>query len=168
MRKPTIYIDTNVFSALYYLGRNDLSLALRRVTQAWWDAESKEFDLCASRITEFELRGGKYWSQRKAVAACKRLRYLPLNARARKCSELYVAEHLVPDTKPGDALQLAIASAHEIDYLLTWNHAHLANPETQRRLEEVNAKLHLRTPELVSPQSIPWASLGQAIRRQRP
>ena len=164
---PTIYIDTNIFSALYYRGRNDISLALKRVTRAWWDSEGASFELCSSRVTELELRGGKYWSQKPAVAACQRLRYLPVNALAKTCSQLYLTRRLVPETKPVDALQLAIATAHDIDYLLTWNHAHLANPETQNRLVEVNAQLELRTPELVTPQSIPWASLGQAIRRRR-
>ena len=32
--------------------------------------------------------------------------------------------------------QLAISAAHEVDYLLTWNYAHLANPVAQQHLHE--------------------------------
>ena len=50
---------------------------------------------------------------------------------------------LLPASKPGDAMQMAIAAAHEVDYLLTWNYAHLCNPLAQRRLEDVCRDLQL-------------------------
>ena len=34
----------------------------------------------------------------------------------------------MPKEPQGDALHLAIASFHQIDVILTWNCAHLANP----------------------------------------
>jgi hypothetical protein len=42
-----------------------------------------------------------------------------------------LALRIVPETKPGDAVQMAVAAAHEMDYLLSWNYAHLANPIAQ-------------------------------------
>ena len=73
----------------------------------------------------------------------------------------------MPRNKPGDAAQLAVAVVHRMDYLLTWNYAHLANPVTQARGEVVVAKLEYRMPWLVSPDSIPHATLGQTIRRPK-
>jgi len=32
-----------------------------------------------------------------------------------------MAARLVPDTKPNDAMQMAVAAVHRVDYLLTWN-----------------------------------------------
>jgi hypothetical protein len=75
---------------------------------------------------------------------------------------------LVPETKPGDALQMAVSAAHEMDYLLTWNYAHLANPIAQGRLEAICRRLNLHAPLLVSPESIPQVRFGQAIRRRKP
>ena len=80
----------------------------------------------------------------------------------------FVNFNLVPAEKPGDALQLAVCSVHKIDYLLSWNYAHLVNPISQERLKEACGKLQLRVPLLVSPESIPWASLGQQLRRLKP
>ena len=69
-------------------------------------------------------------------------------------------------SKIGDAIQLAFATVYRVDYLLTWNHAHLANVDVQRRLNEVNRSRGWRSPLLVSPETIPWAALGQTIRRE--
>jgi hypothetical protein len=50
--------------------------------------------------------------------------------------------------------------------LLTWNYAHLANLDTQRKLTRVNSQRGWRTPYLVSPESTPRMALGQRIRRR--
>jgi hypothetical protein len=63
-------------------------------------------------------------------------------------------------------VQLAFATVHGIDYLLTWNYAHLANLDTQGRLREINRRHGWRTPFLVSPETIPKVTLGQVIRRK--
>jgi hypothetical protein len=62
--------------------------------------------------------------------------------------------------------EMAVSAAHEVDYLLTWNYAHLANPIAQKRLEAICGELHLRAPFLVSPESIPQVRFGQTIRRR--
>ena len=56
---------------------------------------------------------------------------------------------------------------HEIDYLLTWNYAHMANPASQVRLNEVCERFDLTAPMMVSPEMIPQGRLGQSIRRKR-
>jgi hypothetical protein len=52
-------------------------------------------------------------------------------------------------------------------YLLTWNHAHLANAVAQERLAEVCENMGIACPLLVSPDTIPKVALGQPIRRPR-
>lgn len=59
-----------------------------------------------------------------------------------------------------------LSAAHGIDYLLTWNYAHLANPIAQGSLERICRSLRLRAPLLVSPESIPQVRFGQTIRRR--
>ncbi|MSR60495.1 MAG: hypothetical protein EXS05_23115 [Planctomycetaceae bacterium] len=95
-------------------------------------------------------------------------RALPCLAMTRKAKHVLdelLESHLIPDTKPGDALQMAVSAADEVDFLLTWNYAHLANPIAQARLEGICRSLGLRAPLLVSPESIPQVRFGQTIRR---
>jgi len=116
-------------------------------------------------LTEGELRQGAYRAQKRALQLIRRFPYLPFTAAIRKCAQVYLDENLIPVERPGDAIQLAFATIHEIDYLLTWNYAHLANLDSQRKLHKVNRRLGWETPSLVSPETIPRRSLGQIIER---
>ncbi|MEI8372076.1 MAG: hypothetical protein WCJ35_04480 [Planctomycetota bacterium] len=56
-----------------------------------------------------------------------------------------------------DALHVALASCYRLDYLLPRNCRHLANANKVRRLEELNERMGLGTPQLITPyQLYPW------------
>lgn len=165
MKKPTVYLDTNIISTLHYDGTDFAAMARRMATRDWWDSERRSFSLFGSMVTEQELAAGVYGNQKDCVRFARRLRYLPVLAAVRRVAATLIDETVIPKGKPGDAAQLAIAVVHKMDYLLTWNYAHLANPATQGRGSKVVARLGYRMPWLVSPDSIPRASLGQSIRR---
>ena len=165
-RKPTVYLDTNIASVMCYRGSNIATLHQQIVTREWWETEREFFRVLASVFTEGELRQGSYLGQEQAIRLVCRLPYLPFTTAVRRCAELYLDEHLIPPEYPGDAVQLAFATVHVVDYLLTWNYAHLANVDTQRKLQRVNSRQGWRTPYLVSPESIPRVALGQTIRRR--
>jgi hypothetical protein len=130
------------------------------MTIDWWVHEREHFALVSSSATEVELRQGKYSGQERAVAACRRLPYLPITSEVRQYFGILRRHGIVPLEKPGDAMQLALATIHDVEYLLTWNYAHLANHETQSKLEELNEKYDRRSPLLVSPETIPKVRLG--------
>jgi hypothetical protein len=165
-KKPTVYLDTTIISSYWYEGSDILALGRRFATREWWDMERSHFTLWVSSVTQDELKAGHYPRQAEALAMSRRLRFLPMLAEAREFAERLVQRHVVPDTKPGDALQMAIAAAHRRDYLLTWNYAHLANPVAQAQLEIACREAGWRAPLLVSPETIPKITLGQTIRRK--
>jgi hypothetical protein len=165
-KKPTVYLDTTIISSYWYEGYDVVPLGRRFATREWWETERRYFTLWVSSVTYDELKAGVYPRQEEATAMANKLRSLPMAAAAREFAERLLHEHVVPDTKPGDALQMAIAAAHHIDYLLTWNYAHLANPVAQEHLEAVCAETGWRAPLLVSPETIPKVALGQTIRRR--
>jgi hypothetical protein len=165
MRKPSVYLDTNILSVLRYRGRVLRSLAWQNATREWWENERGHFKLYVSQVIEDELAEGKYSAQQAALIQAHKLSYLPYISGIQRCVQLYLDEKLIPDSKRGDALQLAFATLHKMDYLLTWNHAHLANIETQRKLGILNKARGWRTPLIVSPDTIPKVRMGQSIRR---
>ncbi|MBC8112764.1 MAG: hypothetical protein H7062_00135 [Candidatus Saccharimonas sp.] len=150
---------------LFYAGADINALSRRMATREWWESERRQFRIIASSITERELEAGAYAYQEEALQLVRRLNYVPITQLVRRLAAEFLDGNVVPPNKPGDAAQLAIATAHQIDYLLTWNYAHLANPATQLRGHQVAAKHQLRMPWLVSPETIPQTSLGQSIRR---
>jgi hypothetical protein len=93
------------------------------------------------------------------------IRLLPLNRHIREFSDRLTDAGLIPETKPADAMQMATASVHRIDYLLTWNYAHLANPVAQARLTQLCLEFGYRALLMVTAETIPMAKLGQDLRR---
>lgn len=57
----------------------------------------------------------------------------------------------MPRDPHGDALHVAIASFHHVDAILTWNFAHIANPNKIHLIQGINHELGLPTPELTTP-----------------
>jgi predicted nucleic acid-binding protein len=167
MKKPTLYFDTNIFSAYWYSGDDVAMLARRMHTREWWDSERKHFSLWASAFGEMELRAGQYPRQLKCLSMHRRLRYLPITNPVTDLMAELLERGLVPESKPGDAAHLAISTSHGIDYLLTWNYAHMANANVQDRLESLCEELDLVAPLMVSPESIPQDRFGQSIRRRK-
>lgn len=167
MDRPTVYLDTNVISAYWYEG-DDVAAAARRFhTREWWDAERRHFSICVSITTINELRAGSFRRQSECLKMARPLARLPMTQDVKRVLDALLKSRLIPETKPGDALQMAVSAAHEVDYLLTWNYAHLANPIAQKRLEGICRRLHLRAPLLVSPETIPQVRFGQMIRRRK-
>lgn len=142
-------------------------LARRGKTRDWWRYERENFSVWVSAASEDELAAGKFRRQAECLRFVRRLPYLPINGKARRFAATLVERRVVPSEKPGDALQMAVSAVHDIDYLLSWNYAHLVNPVAQLRLERVCREFAIRAPLLVSPESIPKASLGQSLRRSR-
>jgi hypothetical protein len=165
VKKPTVYLDTTVISAYWYEGQNVIAFGRRIMTREWWDSERHEFAIWTSEITVAELEAGKYPRQKDACGMAYRIRLLPLNRDIRDFSNRLIEAGIVPDTKPGDAMQMAVASVHRIDYLLTWNYAHLANPHSQERLTRLCSESGYRAPDMVTAETIPMVKHGQSLRR---
>jgi preprotein translocase subunit SecB len=53
-----------------------------------------------------------------------------------------------------DAVHIATAASNRIDYLLTWNCKHIANPAFRRKIEDVLQNAGLRSPVICTPQEI--------------
>lgn len=45
MKKPTIYLDTNIVSALHYDGTDINTMSRRMITRDWWDGEHRHFSI---------------------------------------------------------------------------------------------------------------------------
>jgi predicted nucleic acid-binding protein len=167
MTKPTVYVDTAIISAYWFEGEDLIVSARRLMTRQWWADERKYFMLFTSSESEREFHAGRYPRQNECVRMNARLNYLSLNKAVRTFGQELIELGIVPSAKPSDAIHLAVASIHEVDYLLTWNYAHLANPDVQDKLRGICETHGLSTPFLVSPESIPWASRGERIKRRK-
>jgi predicted nucleic acid-binding protein len=138
-----------------YSGRRDPASKYRRsVTERWWKVQRQEFDVYSSEAVVRELEAGEYEGQQQAIAMAASLRMLDISDEAIEIADLYIRHLLMPDNASGDAMHLALASLEEMDYLLTWNIRHLANPNKVEHITVINRRLGLMTPVIVSPDAL--------------
>ncbi len=67
-------------------------------------------------------------------------------------AEGYVARGIFHRKYLADALHVALASVHKIDYLVTWNFGHLANVRRQARIRLFNTAAGFFVPMIVTPE----------------
>lgn len=149
-----VYIETSVPSA-YVTSRTDPgSLHRREGTREWWLRQLSLYDASVSANVLLELRQGDWPGKEEALRLVERLPLLPVTPEVTGVAERYVAERLVPTDLGGDATHLAVACVYDMDFLLTWNIRHLANPNKLTHLTVINRRLGLLTPQIVTPEML--------------
>ena len=102
-----------------------------------------------------------------AEAAARRLAALeglPLLGITPDASELawrIVRTHVLPVRAFPDALHIAIASIHGVEYLLTWNCSHIANAELLPRVTNLVEEAGFNMPFVCTPEELQGDTHGQ-------
>ena len=154
MKKP-LYLETTVISYLAARPSGDLVVAGHQlITRRWWDAHRPDFDLYVSEAVIEECAAGD------PEAAARRLEFLvgvpvlePTNDSSANAKRL-IGEGIVPAKAVVDALHLGIAAAHGVEYLLTWNCAHIANASLRRRMEALCRTMGREMPVICTPEEL--------------
>ena len=146
-----VYIETTIPS-FYYTLRTDIeSRAMQSWSRKWWKEYADQFTLVSSLAVIEELSDGKSEHTQDRIDLVANLEMLPISARIRQITHIYIDRLIMPQDPFGDALHLAIASFHNVDALLTWNYKHIANLNKTYRIRQINQELGLSTPELATP-----------------
>ncbi len=153
--KESIYIETSVVS--YYVSkpsRDIIVLAHQQITSEWWPKAVKRFDVYISEVVVEEAAAGNKESAEQRLNKLKGFPYLELTERVEKVAQIYMEKLSIPKKALRDAAHLAVASVHNIDYLVTWNCVHLANGEIIKKLLKINEKLSIKTPVICTPEEL--------------
>ncbi len=149
--KKTVYIETSVPS-FYYETRTDVkTIAWQNLTKLWWKQYRQYYQLVCSDLVCVELQEGKHPNQKRKISLIKDIEYLDHLPIIDDIVMTYIKNKLLPNEAGGDAYHLAYASYYSIDFLLTWNCNHLANPNKFKHMSVINAGMHLETPILSAP-----------------
>ncbi len=127
--KRKIYVETAVISYLTARpSKNVIEAGHQQSTYLFWDRRS-EFDLVASELVVMECNAGDPVAANKRHDALSGIPLLDITALSVELAKGLVPAGVVPATASEDALHIAIATVHFVDYPLTWNCRHIANPE---------------------------------------
>ena len=67
---------------------------------------------------------------------------------------MIVQKGLLPQAAYPDALHIATAAVHQVDYLLTWNCNHIANAEILPRIALICEPLSVALPYICTPEEL--------------
>ena len=153
--KPTVYVETSVISYLTSRPSRDLIIAAhQQVTRQWWDIAADRFDLLISPMVQDEMAQGDPDPVKLRLAAASKLRILPMTADVLKRVISLTHSLGLPKKALADIYHIAYCIAYEIDFLVTWNCTHIANPHVLRRLRDVANEETFFLPTIVTPDSL--------------
>jgi len=151
----SVYIETTVVSYLTArLSRDLVQRAHQRVTRTWWRTRRSHFALYVSPLVLQEAAGGHALRVRRRMAALQGIAVLAPTAEAVQLARAFVTRGPIPQKADVDALHIAIATVHGVDYLLTWNCTHIANAMMRSQIEHLCRAAGYEPPVLCTPEEL--------------
>jgi hypothetical protein len=153
--RPTVYLETSVLSYLAAWPSRDLvTAANQQLTHAWWRERRPAFELFTSELVLHEARAGDPEAADRRLKLVCDLPLLEVTSEAQQLGRELLLRTPLPRKAAADALHIALSAYHGMDYLLTWNCAHLANAEIRPRVERTCAMLGFRPAVLCTPAEL--------------
>jgi len=152
MDKQSVYIETSVVG--YLAARpspNLVTAACQQVTTQWWEQRRHRYDLFTSELVIAEARDGDADAAARRLELLRGVTELTISHDAERLAAAFVAQGAIPDKAQADALHIAVAAVHNVDYLLTWNCRHIDNPAVKPAVRAVCAAQGYRCPEICTP-----------------
>jgi predicted nucleic acid-binding protein len=128
--------------------------ANQQITQEWWRTSRPEFELYVSQLVVREASEGDVAAAERRLQAIEEVPLLELNEDALNLAEALVKHGPMPPTAVEDALHVAVAAAHGMDYLLTLSFRHIANASMRTRIERVCRSRGYEPPVVCTPQEL--------------
>ena len=145
-KKPKLYLESSVIN-MYF---QEEAPYLRDLTRQFWRDVLPHFDVYVSEAVLDEIRATTEANLRKALKnLIKDFEVLKMTEEVIELADTYLSHRRLPR---GDALHLASASIGEMDFLVTWNLRHIYKRGTQEMIREVNTRLRIPVPTIVTPE----------------
>ncbi|MFM7183826.1 MAG: type II toxin-antitoxin system VapC family toxin [Planctomycetota bacterium] len=152
---PTVYLETTIIGYLAMQPSGVLRIAAnQQTTHEWWTEHRHRFSVYVSRLMVSECAAGD------SVATADRLRVLaevPLlevTADAESLAAALLEETPLSAKATAYALHIAVAAVNGVEYLLTWNCRHIANPSLRPRIESVCRRMGFEPPVISTPREL--------------
>jgi hypothetical protein len=149
-----VYVETSFVSACVTDRVDATSIHRRGISLEWWTTQAGSHDLFTSAEVLGELNHPDFPHRQSALNLVQEVPLLAITEDVQGLATLLVREKVMPGPVAGDAIHVAVATIHEMDYLLTWNVRHLANPSKLTHLGTICMRVGLLPPQIVTPESL--------------
>lgn len=151
----TVYIETSILGYLTARSTKDLILAANiEITRDWWEFRRNAFILYTSEAVLDEVAQGDAEIAAQRLEILRDFPLLALNQAVQDLAAQFLARSSLPPKAKVDAIHIAAATIHGMDYLLTWNCKHIANAQIQGKLAEISLDFGYVLPILCTPNEL--------------
>ncbi|MCX7110097.1 MAG: type II toxin-antitoxin system VapC family toxin [Proteobacteria bacterium] len=153
--KKSVYIETSIPSYLTARPSRDVrAAAWQQITSQWWDEARDHYELFTSALVIVEASDGNPEAASRRLESLQGIPELLIDEEAQALAEKLVWEGGMPTVAKADALHVAIAAVHGIDYLLTWNCRHIDNAARKPIIRAICVAAGYSYPEICTPMEL--------------
>jgi len=151
----SVYIETSMVSYLTARPSNNLiMMANQEVTRKWWNTRRSQFTLYVSQVVLDEATQGDPEMAAKRLEVLQSLFVLELTENVQDLGLQFLTKSSMPAKAADDAIHIAAATVHGMDYVLTWNCKHIANAQIQKKLAEISTNFGYKLPTICTPYEL--------------
>ena len=155
MKREKVYIETSIISYLCARPSRDLIVsANQELTLEWWDNKRSQYDCYISEFVMDEISAGDPDAAAKRIQSADGIPFLLVNEVVGDLQVQIIQGLNLPKSIATDAAHIAIAVVHSMDYLLTLNCTHIANPYWQHKLRGIITAQGFEMPEMCTPRGL--------------
>ena len=153
--KQRVYIETSIVSYLTARRSRDvITLARQQLTEDWWKLRRSQYDIYISQLVVQEASAGDKSAAALRLEAIELLELLQISEEAFDVAQELIGPGMVPVTYADDAIHIATAVVHGMDYLLTWNFKHIGNAVLRNKFEPKVRSLGYEMPLICTPEEL--------------
>lgn len=152
--KPKVYLETTIPSLLTAWPSRDLIIAAdQQITRTWWEQQRSKYHLVVSTLVLEEIKKGDADAAAARLAALAECQIL-MDEPVIRLGEAIMWTRLILARAYNDALHVAVAARHGIDFLLTWNCRHIANAAISERVRRACRMAGFEPPIICTPHGL--------------
>ena len=153
--KPKLYLETTIPSYLVSAPSRDLVVAgHQHITREWWANRKKDFDIYISQFVIDEAGAGDPGAAEERMQAIEEFPQLEITEDVLRLADRLIQSKVIPKKAATDAAHIAVATVHNMDYLMTWNCTHIANAMRIKAVERVCREQGFACPLMCTPEEL--------------
>jgi len=152
VQKKSVYIETTIPSfATAKTSRDAIIAGHQAATILFWENERQKYELYVSQYVIEECKLGDTEAADRRLNFLKGISVLPKTSEVERLGEIYQQILDIPERAKTDCFHLSCSVLAEIDYLLSWNCAHLG-VSAYSKIKDYNQTVDLHTPMFLTPE----------------
>jgi predicted nucleic acid-binding protein len=136
MVKQKVYLETTMFNYYFDSTREGHPATV----ELFYAIGSGEYEGYTSSYAVAELQASPEPKRHDMLNLLTQYKITVLDGtdEAVQLAGIYIKNGIIPENKPLDALHIAIASIHDLDFILSFNFKHINKIKTKRMVEVIN------------------------------